>query len=148
MRPAWSESSACRRSRFPITWRWSATRLAQRGDEGQRDGFALFVARLRAERHVDRTREERVGKRFEPGDFAERARLRRCDAGDVPRLGWAPAGGAQRIETPARGDAVEPGADRRASFEPAEASPGGEQRVLEGVLGILERSEHPVTVHL
>ena len=46
------------------------------------------------------------------------------------------------------GDPVQPGAQRGASLEPAEALPGGQQRVLEGVLGVLEGSEHPVAVHL
>src|SRR5262249_9387465 len=33
-------------------------------------------------------------------------------------------------------------------FEPAKALPGGQQRVLHGVLGVLEGSEHPVAMHL
>ena len=120
----------------------------QRGDEGQRDGFGLFVAGLGAERHVDRALEEGVGKRLEPHDLAEPGRLGRLDPGDVPLLGRAPAGRAQRVEAPVGGDPVEPGADRGASLEPAEALPGGQQRVLQGVLGVLEGAEHPVAVHL
>src|SRR5262249_25563984 len=49
---------------------------------------------------------------------------------------------------PVGGDPIEPGADRRAALEPAEALPGGQQRVLQRVLGILERAEHPIAVHL
>ena len=120
----------------------------QRGHEGQRDGFGLLVAGLRAGRRVDRTLEEGVGKRLEPYDLAEPGRLGRFNPGDVPLLGGAPAGRATRVEAPVGGDPVEPGAERGASLEPAEALPGGQQRVLQGVLGILEGSEHPVAVHL
>jgi len=35
-----------------------------------------------------------------------------------------------------------------AFLEPGDALPGGQQPVLERILGILERSEHPVAVHL
>src|SRR6266516_659946 len=47
------------------------------GHEGQGDGFGLLVAGLRAERHVDRTLEEGVGKWLEPYDLAESGRLGR-----------------------------------------------------------------------
>ena len=57
-------------------------------------------------------------------------------------------GRAARVEAPVGGDAVEPGAERRAPLEPVEAPPGGQQRVLQRVLGVLERAEHPVAVHL
>ena len=95
-----------------------------------------------------RTLEEGVGIRLEPDDLAEPGRLGRFDAGHVPLLGRASAGRAARVEAPVGGDPVEPGAQRGASLEPAEALPGGQQRVLQGVLGVLERSEHPVAVHL
>ena len=35
-----------------------------------------------------------------------------------------------------------------ATLERSEALPGGQQRLLQGVLGILKGSEHPVAVHL
>jgi hypothetical protein len=113
----------------------------QGGHEGQRDGFGLLVAGLRAERHVDRALEEGVGKWLEPHDLAEPGRLGRFNLGHVPLLGRA-----SRVEAPVGGDPVEPGAERGAAFEPSEALPGGQQRVLEGVLGVLEGSEHPVAV--
>jgi dihydrofolate reductase len=43
---------------------------------------------------------------------------------------------------------VEPGAKRGPILEAAQTLPGGQQRVLQGVLGVVERSEHPVAVHL
>ena len=118
------------------------------GHEGQRDGFGLLVAGLRAGRHVDRALEEGVGIRLEPHDLAEPGRLGRFNLGHVPLLGRASAGRAARVEAPVGGDPVQPGAQRGASLEPAEALPGGQQRVLQGVLGVLEGSEHPVAVHL
>ena len=51
------------------------------GHEGQGDGLGLLVAGLRAERHVDRTLEEGVGKWLEPDDFAEPGRLGRFNLG-------------------------------------------------------------------
>ena len=118
------------------------------GHERQRDRFVLLVAGLRAERHVDGTLEEGVGVRLEPEDFAEPGRLGRLNLGHVPLLGRASGGRSTRVETPVGGDPVEPGAERSASLEPSEALPSGQQRLLEGVLGILEGSEHPVAVHL
>ena len=43
---------------------------------------------------------------------------------------------------------VEPSAERCPFLEPSETSPGGQQRFLECILGILKRSEHPVAMHL
>ncbi len=127
---------------------WRARQDLQGGNEGQGDSFCLFVARLWADRHVDRALEERVGIWLEPQDFAEPSRLGRFNVGDVPRFGRASGGRAKRVEAKVSGDPVEPGADRGASLEPSEALPGGQQRVLQGVLGVLEGSEHPVAVHL
>jgi hypothetical protein len=66
--------------------------------EGQREEFGPLVAGLRAERHVDRTFEEGVGKRLEPHDLAESGRLWRFNLGHVPLLGGSPAGRATRVE--------------------------------------------------
>ncbi len=111
----------------------------QSGDEGQGDGFALLVAGRRLE--------EGVRKGLEPDDLAVAGRLWWFDLGDVPFLGRSSVGRATRVEAPVGGDAVEPGSQRRAFRESAEAPPGGQQRVLNGVLGILEGTEHPVAVH-
>src|SRR5262249_20690526 len=112
------------------------------------DGFGLLVACLWAERHVDRTLKEGVGKWLKPYDLAEPRRLRWYNVGQVPLLGGSPAGRATRVEAPVGGHPVEPSAERGAFLEPSEALPGGQQRFLEGVLGILEGSQHPVAVHL
>ena len=45
----------------------------------------------------------------------------------------------QRGEIPVGGDLVQPGAQRRAFLsEPADALPGGQHRLLDGVLGVGE----------
>jgi hypothetical protein len=120
----------------------------QGGHESQGDGLGLFVAGRRPGRNLDRTLEECVRERLEPHDLPEPRRLGRRNPGHVPLLGGPSAGRAKRVETPVGGDPVEPGAERGASLEPSEASPGGHQRVLEGVLGVLQGSEHAVAVHL
>src|SRR5207248_6018292 len=101
--------------------------------------FGLLVAGLRAERAARRALEEGVGKRLQPDDLAEPGRLGWFDSRHVPLLGRAAAGRAARVEAPVGGDLVQPGAQRGASLEPTEALPGGQQRVLEGVLGVLDR---------
>ena len=116
--------------------------------ERQGDGFGLRIAGLGAQRHIDRALEERVGIWFEPWDFAESGRFGRFNRWHVPLLGGASARRPARVETPVGGDPVEPGADRGASLEPVETLPGGQQRLLEGVLGVLKGSEHPIAVHL
>src|SRR6266850_7312884 len=80
----------------------------QGGHEGQGDGFGLLVAGLRAERHLDRTLEEGVGKWLKPYDLAEPGRLGRFNLGHVPLLGGSSAGRATRVEAPVGGDPVEP----------------------------------------
>jgi hypothetical protein len=54
------------------------------------------------------------------------------------------------LEDPEAGvgrDPIEPGAERRTPVESAAASPRAKKRLLDRVLCILERAEHPVGVH-
>src|SRR6266540_6235896 len=53
---------------------------------------------------------------------------------------------AQHVEADVRDDPVEPGTERRPALEPLEALPRPEQRLLDGVLGLERRSEHPIRV--
>ena len=46
------------------------------------------------------------------------------------------------------GDAVEPGTHVASRCQPVERRPCPDQRLLDGILGILDRSQHPVAVHL
>jgi hypothetical protein len=118
----------------------------KRAHEGQRDGLGLHVARLGV--NLDRTLEERVGIWFKPWDFAESRRLGRLHCGHVPLLGRPPARRPARVETPVGRDSIEPGADRCACFEAVEPPPRGQQGFLDGVLGVLQGSQHSVAVHL
>jgi hypothetical protein len=88
------------------------------------------------------------GKWLEPYDFAEPGRFWWFSFRDVPLLDRASAGQPTGVDTPVGGDPVEPSAERGAPLEPSEALPCSEQCLLEGVLGILEGSEHLVAVHL
>ena len=47
-----------------------------------------------------------------------------------------------------RGDPVEPRSQRAATLEAVEATPRTEQRVLERVVGVVDRPEHPVAVRV
>src|SRR5262249_205978 len=58
------------------------------------------------------------------------------------------AAGAQRVQGPVGGDPVQPGAQRRPLLVLAEPPPGGQQGLLQDVLGVLDRAEDPVAVQL
>jgi hypothetical protein len=55
---------------------------------------------------------------------------------------------ADRVETAVRGDAVEPRAQGGTAFEPGEAAPGGDQGFLNQVVGVVDRAEHAIAVHV
>jgi hypothetical protein len=55
---------------------------------------------------------------------------------------------AQHVEAAVGGDGVQPGPQRGAALELLEPAPGGQQRLLQQVLGVLERAEDPVAVQL
>jgi hypothetical protein len=46
-----------------------------------------------------------------------------------------------------RGDLVQPRAQRGTLLEAGQVLPGCQQRLLQHILGVLQRSEHPVTMH-
>ncbi len=139
----------------PKTWRqtstanWRGGRTCKDGHEGQRDGFGLLVAGLGAERHADGAPEKGIGMRLEAGR-PRRARSSRAVQPWARPTPWPGVGWPHdaRGEHPVGGDPVQPGAQRGTSLEPAEALPGGQQRVLQGILGVLDGSEHPVAVHV
>ena len=121
----------------------------QGGHEGQRDRFALLVAGLRPERPVDGALDELVRKRLQPDGLVARGRHGRFEPRHVPLPGRAPTRRTARVEAPVGGDLVQPGAQRGAFLsESADALPGGQHRLLDGVLSVGEGAEHPVAVHL
>ncbi len=120
--------------------------VLERGDEGDADRLARLghlggVA-------VDRQHAV-VGDRQDPRGLGqgltEVRRLRRLRRPEVHGAGAAflPA---QHVETHVRRDAVEPGAQRRATLERLETTPRTQHRLLHGVLGLESRAEHAVGV--
>ena len=55
---------------------------------------------------------------------------------------------AWRVEAGVGRDPVQPGPHRAAALEAREPPPRAQQRVLEGVLGVVHRSQHPITVRV
>ena len=53
-----------------------------------------------------------------------------------------------RVQARVGRDPVEPGAQRAAALEPRQAAPRAQQRLLQRVLGVVERAEHPVAVRV
>src|SRR6266496_1018891 len=89
-----------------------------------------------------------VGDRRHPGVLGEWGRQRRV--GGVRRAKIHRPGpallAALHVEADVRGDAIKPGAQRRAAFEAADTLPGADHRLLHGVLGLEARAEHPIGV--
>ena len=119
--------------------------MLEAGDEGQRDPLARLVARLRAGSLVGDSFEEEVGVRLEPERLVPAGRLGQLRH---PLLLRASAVRPQGIERAIGGDPVQPSPKRGALLEPWKAPPGGEQRLLEHVLRLLDRADDPVDVQL
>src|SRR5215469_6038812 len=119
--------------------------MLKANNERQRDGLPGFVARLRSRRLVADPLEENVGVWFKPDGLVPASRLRQ--PGHPLVLRAAPVS-PQRVQRAIRGDPVQPGTNRRASLELRKPAPGGEQRLLEQVLGVLSRANDPVDVQL
>ena len=112
----------------------------------QRDRFVRLVPGLGPRFGAGKAFKRVIGAGFEPGDLAQ-----------LGRLGWRGTG--QRTCPPAaasrspgiqaaRGDhPVQPGPDRGAFLEAAQPMPGRQQRVLQGILGVVDRPQHPVAMH-
>jgi ABC transporter transmembrane region len=114
----------------------------QPGHEPELRRLALFVARRRAGGQVG---QRAVGVGLEPARL-DVAGGWRCLQGVLHR---GPATAlAQGVQAAVRRDPVEPGAQRRALLEAAEPAPGGEQRLLDQVLGVVQRAEQAVAVQL
>jgi hypothetical protein len=120
------------------------------GEEGERDRFTGLIAGVRFGAGVGDPFEQRVRVGLEPQCRGVAGGLGRDER--QPRAAQcarrAPSAVAQHVQAAVGGDPVEPGAQRRALLERVQRAPGREQRVLHGVLGILERAEHPVAVEL
>jgi hypothetical protein len=102
-------------------------------------------------RHLDRLPRDGDGLRF--------VRVARGQLVEQPvRVGLQPqhlaagrrlrAALGEQVQAGVGGDPVQPGPKRRPALEGLPPSPGAEERLLDGVLGVLERPEHPVAVHV
>jgi hypothetical protein len=116
--------------------------LLQRDDERELDRFALLVAGFRSRSGI---RKRAVRVRLEPAGLDGAAGSRQSHG--VLR-GWAVPAVANRVETPVGRDPVEPGAQRRPLLETVESTPGGKQRFLDEILGVLHGAEQPVAMQL
>nr|BFE69445.1 hypothetical protein GCM10020092_027460 [Actinoplanes digitatis] len=54
----------------------------------------------------------------------------------------------EQVQAGVGGDPVQPGPERRPALEGLPPPPGAQERLLHGVLGVLERPQHPVAVHV
>ena len=114
--------------------------------ERERDRLALLVARVGPGCDVGDAVEQHVGVGLEPDGLGPAARLGHVlHRLDPPR---SPRAGPQRVQTAVGRDPVEPRPQRGALVEPLEAAPGGEQRLLHQVLGVLCRADDAVAVEL
>ena len=117
--------------------------MLQRRDEREAD-------RLPGDGHVlgvSLRHDAPVGHRLDPRHLRQEVADRPCGVarGTEIHRSCAPLPPAQHVETDVRRDAVQPRAERGAAFEAVEASPGANERLLDGVL-CLHRPEHPVAV--
>ena len=92
------------------------------------DGFGLVVARRGFV-------QQRVRVRLEPGHLGERVHRRQ-----------PPGAAPDHVQADVRGDLVQPGPEQRAAIEAVAGAPGPKERLLHGILGLVERGEHPVAV--
>jgi hypothetical protein len=118
--------------------------MLQRGDEREPQRLARFrhPCGIAVVGH-----DALVGDRLEPlvrGPGAELAvhpaRGAELERPDPPLLA------AEHVEADVRCDPVEPGLERRASLEAVERAPRSHHRLLDCVLGVERRAEHPVAV--
>jgi hypothetical protein len=56
------------------------------------------------------------------------------------------ASSCEHVEAGVGRDPVQPGAQQLVALEPRQRAPGPQQRLLEGVVGVEQRAEHPVAV--
>jgi hypothetical protein len=124
-------------------------KVLERGDERELDALALLVACLGLTgAALGREKVIRVGLEpdgLDDGICRRHARVRGRSVVDRQHTLRAQL---DRAEARVRRDPVEPCAQRSSTFEPVQATPGAQQRLLKRVLGIVHRAEHPVAVRV
>ena len=119
----------------------------QRGDERQRYRLAPLDPRLRTRVVVRQAVQQHVRVGLQPGHRV-RAGRRRAAGGQAQRGLRPPGRGAQLVQAGVGGHPVQPGPDGRPGLERGQAAPGREQRLLQGIIRVVEGTEHPVAVHV
>ena len=117
-----------------------ARQVLQGRDERQLHRLALLGARRRARRGTGPSQATSV-----TGTSPAVTRVARGPEVDGQR---AAAAGVDEVEARAGGHRVQPGAQRAPALERAELAPGAHQRVLQCVVGVVRRAEHPVAVRV
>ena len=108
--------------------------MLDRGDERQLDGLLGERHVLRALAPVGQLLEELIGIGLQPSDLAARA--------------GPPRALVERVEAGVRRDPVQPGADRRPALVRLAPAPRAQERLLDEILGLLERPEQAVAVDM
>jgi hypothetical protein len=119
--------------------------VLQRGDEGELHGLALLVAGLGRGIAVVRLQPlVRVG--LDPQRFMRAARI--VTRRSVVDREHAPGPPRDRVQAGVGSDPVEPRSQRASALHAGETLPGPQECVLEGILGVVKRAQHPVAVGL
>ncbi len=123
--------------------------MLERGDERKLDRLALLVASLRCRREVVES-ERFVGIGVDPDRFEQWLGRAVVGIGGGAIVDGQHARRPPLDELQARvgGDRVEPGAQRAAALESGQPPPGAQKGLLERILGVRHRTEHPVAVRL
>ena len=123
--------------------------VLQRGDERELQPFTLLIARFGI--HAPRRDPQRsTGIRFDPRRFDLRHAGRCMRRGGLTKLvrQHALAPPFEFGEAYVGRDRVEPRAGRTRIAQAGGAAPSAQQRVLQRVIGIVHRAEHPVRVRM
>ena len=118
-----------------------------RSDEGQRYRLARLVPGFGSWALVRCSLEQDIGVRLQPEHLAQASgfRWRHRQGRGLHR---STLRGTQMVQAPVGRHSVQPRPHRGAALETLHAQPGGEQGLLHHVLRVLERTKHPVAVHL
>ena len=118
--------------------------MLERGDERQPDALA---------RHGDLRRvalgdEQAVRSRLDPGRLGQDVQVGGIglDRGAEIHRPRASLPAAQHVETDVRCDAIEPRAKRRPALESIVRAPRADERLLDGILRLERRRQHPIAV--
>ena len=120
--------------------------MLEADDEPQLDRLLGLVASLRPGSLIRNAAEQGVGVGLQPHRLGVAGGLGHL--GPALQILRAAPGRPERIEGAIGRDPVQPGTDRRAGLEVLDATPRGEEGLLEQVLRVLDRPDDPVDVQL